>query len=252
MKASLLHIVLSILSKRRFSGLMKLRNSEKICDQLMKYDPHVVEIIQFGSSVYAPKYAVDLDLFVFTKSKKEWAGYFDAVEELNLPYNTDIVVNEINEQLDKSFAVSVFGAHKVLYGDGSFLEKCFSEIDPTFEEAFIAVQSSRKYMEDALEADNELLKDRHIRNAFNGLFHASRLAAMTYLSTEDGRWGRIKRNLPKPYQEEFEEQINTLHIEYFYSGNYPEENVQKEFKRWANKVEKFISRLKTDIFQNTF
>jgi len=158
--------------------------------------------------------------------------------------NTDIVVNEIDERLDKCFAVSVFGAHKVLYGNGHCLEKYFSEIDPTFEEAWAEFENAKDIFKLGLKTEEELRQERLFRNAFNGLFHASRLAAMTYLSTEEGRWEIIKRSLPKAYRDEFEKYINTLHVEYFYRGNFPEENVEKEFEKWTQKVEKFISKLK--------
>ena len=39
---------------------------EGICKRLVGYDKDIVEIIQFGSSVYAPEYARDLDLLVIT------------------------------------------------------------------------------------------------------------------------------------------------------------------------------------------
>ena len=61
-------------------------------------------------------------------------------------------------------------------------------------------------------------KDRRIRTAFNSLFHAARIAAMSYLATENARWGGIKRRLLQLYRAEFEEFINTLHIDYFYNG----------------------------------
>ncbi len=51
-----------------------------------------------------------------------------------------------------------------------------------------------------------------IRVAFNGLFHEARVAAMTYLAVENSRWDGIKRRLPSPYREEFENFINILHI----------------------------------------
>ena len=50
------------------------------------------------------------------------------------------------------------------------------------------------------------------RTAFNSLFHAARIAAMSYLATENARWGGIKRRLPQLYRAEFEEFFNTLHI----------------------------------------
>ena len=63
---------------------------------------------------------------------------------------------------------------------------------------------------------------------------------MSYLAIENARWGGIKRRLPQPYRNEFEEFINTLHIDYF--GNYPE-NYEEAFEKWHEKVEDFVRRL---------
>ena len=217
---------------------------ETICSRLAKYDSKIVEIIQFGSSVYAPESARDLDILVFTKQKKDYSGYLDAVDGSELPYDVDVVVKEMDGHFDKDFAVSVFGAHKVLYGDGHCLEKQLSEIDPTFEEAYSAVRVAQRNMEDAKESEALEEQDRHIRIAFNELFHASRLASMTYLSTEEARWGRLRRNLPQPYRKQFREYIDTLHVEYFYDGKYPRENVEAEFEKWTQEVEQFITSLR--------
>jgi hypothetical protein len=63
-----------------------------------------------------------------------------------------------------------------------------------------------------------------------------------HLAVENSRWGRIKRELPQPYREEFDAFIKTLHISYFYNGNYPED-YENEFERWYKRVEDFIRRL---------
>jgi len=150
----------------------------------------VEEIIQFGSSVYAPEYARDVDLLVITNKKKEYGGYLDSFEDFS--FTVDVVVKEVGEVLKSDFAFHVLGAFEVLYGDGRYL-----------------------------------------------------IAVMAYLATEDTRWGRTKRRLPKLYRKEFEEFINTLQIEYFYNGNYPE-NYKDEFEKWQDKVKVFVERLELE------
>jgi len=54
--------------------------------------PEIVEVIQFGSSVYAPEHARDVDLLIITKNPRDYDGYLDAVEEVSPPFNVDIVV----------------------------------------------------------------------------------------------------------------------------------------------------------------
>lgn len=219
---------------------------EAICNRLIEYDAGIAEIVQFGSSVYAPDSANDLDVLVFTEKNKDYSGYLDAILELNLPYDVDVVVKEMDEHLGESFAVSVFGAYRILYGDGHCLERQFSEADPTYQEALATVKAGRRYMDIAFEAGDELMKDRHIRDAFNALFHAARLAAMTYLSTEQTRWGRLRRSLPGPYRREFKIYIDTFHLKYFYDGRYPKEDVGAEFQNWMQEVEQFIRKLEAE------
>jgi hypothetical protein len=91
------------------------------------------------------------------------------------------------------------------------------------------------------------VRDRHLRVAFDTLFHAARLASMIYLSTDIGRWELIGRKLTEPYKTIFNEFINTLHIKYFYNGEYPRENIEEEFSRWVRKVEEYISKLELEV-----
>jgi len=58
-----------------------------IVRKLLEYDPEIVEIVQFGSSVYAPEHARDLDLLIITGSirerdlRGEFYKWFRRVEE---------------------------------------------------------------------------------------------------------------------------------------------------------------------------
>jgi hypothetical protein len=171
---------------------------EKITRCLREYDPNIVEIIQFGSSVYSPKQARDLDLIVFTKKKKDYIGYVDKILEL-LPYDVDIIVKEVGETLrNKHIVISAFAANKLLYGDGAYLKEIFSHFDPRIEDAYEALKSAENHIKDASSQPTEGLKDiRYVRLAFNELFDAARIASMVYLSTEQTRWGKIKNSLPK-------------------------------------------------------
>ena len=210
---------------------------EEICKRLLGYDKDIVEIIQYGSSVYAPEHARDLDLLVITKDKKEYGGYLDCLADL--PFDVDVVVKGVGEKLRRIY--NILGAFVILYGDGRYLKEMTKDSDPSFEDAKAMLVAAKDYLKMGKEAGGDV-KDVHIRNSFNSLFHAARIAAMSYLATENARWGRIKRRLPQPYRNEFEEFINTLHIDYFYNGNYPA-NYEEEFEKWHKKVEDFVRRL---------
>jgi len=51
----------------------------QICEALLRADPDILAVVQFGSSVYAPELALDLDLLVITKRKKDDGVYWNAV-----------------------------------------------------------------------------------------------------------------------------------------------------------------------------
>lgn len=224
---------------------------EVLCGRLLKYDPNIVEIVQFGSSVYAPEHAKDVDLLIITKQKKPNVGYLNVIYEENLPFDVDVSVFELNQQIGESFLRNVLGACDVIYGSEEHLIKLSKRLgDPTFEEARSYLRGSKEDMELAGKASNAYDRDRRIRSAFNNLFHAARLASMTYLSTETTRWGKIRRQLPSPYKEKFDNYITILHIKYFYIGDYPENGLEQEFNRWLREVEEYINSLETETIKN--
>ena len=219
-----------------------------ICERLLERDPGIVEIVQFGSSVYAPDLSRDVDLLVISRDPKDYDAYLDAVDEADPPFNVDVVVIRLGQELREELIRGVLGAFNVLYGDGKYVLEYAKKLgDPTFKEARAALRAARDYLELALRTSDALLRDRHFREAFDSLFHAARIAAMTYLSTEVARWGLLRRMLPEPYNRQFREFIDVLHIKYFYNGEYPEDRVEEEFDRWHGMVEEFINSLEREV-----
>ncbi|RLE59440.1 MAG: hypothetical protein DRN53_07125 [Thermoprotei archaeon] len=88
--------------------------------------------------------------------------------------------------------------------------------DSSFEEAKSALRVAKAILVLSSTIDNPLDRDRLVREAFDPLFHAARIAAMTHLSTEVSMWGLIGKMLPESYREELKEIVNVLHIKYFY------------------------------------
>ena len=218
---------------------------ERICQRLLDYDPDIVEIVQFGSSVYAPRYARDLDLLVLTAKGKDYGGYLDCLDVLNLPFDVEVAVKEAGGELKESFALQVMGSCEILYGSGEHLKRMVGQLNPHFEEAKSYLRGTREILELAKRSANEYDKDMYIRMAFNGLFHAARTASTAYLATEESRWGRIKKGLPSP-KGQFEEFIKVLHLRYFYNGGYPED-FEAEFEEWWEKVEGFVRKLEGEV-----
>jgi predicted nucleotidyltransferase len=220
---------------------------ERIRDRLLEYDPEIVEVIQFGSSVYAPEHARDVDLLIITKNPRDYDGYLDAVEKVSPPFNVDIVVIGIGTKLREDFIRGVLGAFNILYGDGKHLLEYAKMLrDPTFDEARASQRVARRLFNLAKETSETLDRDRLFREAFDSLFHAARIAVMTYLSTEVSRWGLLRRILPEPYNKQFREFIDILHIKYSYHGDYPREDVDGEFNKWFSEVERFVETLEKE------
>jgi len=218
-----------------------------VCEKLLRYDPGIVEIIQFGSSVYAPDLSRDVDLLVISNDPKDYDVYLDAVDEANPPFNVDIVVVKPGQELREELIRGVLGAFNILYGSGRYILEYAKRLgDPTFEEARSALRVAQRILKLALETREPLDRDRLFREVFDSLFHAARIAAMTYLSTEVARWGLLRRMLPEPYNRQFREFINVLHIEYFYNGEYPKDGIEEEFNKWYRVVEEFINSLERE------
>ena len=139
---------------------LSVEMKEVICKRLVGYDKDIVEIIQFGSSVYAPEYARDVDLLVITKDKKEYGGYLDCLADL--PFDVDVVVKEVGEKLRRAY--NILGAFVILYGDGGYLKEMTADFDTGFDDARAALKVAVRYMKDASEEEEEEVKDMHIRN----------------------------------------------------------------------------------------
>ena len=215
-----------------------------VCERLLKCDPSIVEIIQFGSSVYAPDLSRDVDLLVVSKDPKDYDVYLNAVDEVTPLFNVDIIVVKSGQELREELIRGILGTFNVLYGSGEYILEYAKRLgNPSFEEARSALRVAQHILRLALGISHPLDRDRLFREAFDSLFHAARIAAMTYLSTEVAGRGLLRRMLPEPYNRQFREFINVLHIRYFYNGEYPKDRVEEEFNKWYRIVEEFIKTL---------
>ena len=216
----------------------------KICKALLKVDPEIVAIVQFGSSVYAPDLALDLDLLVVTRSKKDSKVYWDAVWSSGQPFWVDVVVVEQGEQLGFiSAAVRAFG--RLVFGDKQVVQEVTKEMPvPTFDEARRVLRAGETYLRDATQEQDSVIRETHYRNAFNALFDAARLAAMAFLLTEETRWGILANRLPDPFDQRFRSIIYDLHVAIFYRRELPLD-VEAEFERQRERVRQFIDDLET-------
>ncbi|MBI1927072.1 hypothetical protein HYR99_22865, partial [Candidatus Poribacteria bacterium] len=183
----------------------------QICEQLVQADPDILAIVQFGSSIYAPESARDLDLLIFTRDRKAYGVYDDAT--LDFPLPIDPVPHSIDRPLGGYLAASVVAWGKLLYGERYTVERMIEKMPvPTYDEARQEVSIAGDYVQLAKHESHDFRREAHYRTAFNTLFDCARLAAMAYLNTDQTRWGELRRQLPEPYREQFRQIINHLHI----------------------------------------
>ncbi len=212
------------------------------CLALKEADNDLIDVIQFGSSIYAPDLARDIDLLVTTKAKKDEDLYWDIFSDLDL--GVDVLVRTPEQPMGRDIAANVKLLGNVLFGDGETLKQAevFMEI-PTYERARKSAQTADTNLASAQQAKDPLLRDEYYRISYDRLFDASRYAAMAFLSTANSRWGQLRHGLPAPHNEQFRGFINKLHIQYSYDGNYPQQDPDRAFTQARREAEQFIASL---------
>jgi hypothetical protein len=102
---------------------------------LRRADPEVVSVVLFGSAVYAPDLARDLDFLVISHNPKEQQRYQDAALQVAQGWEVDVIVCKVGEKVrGLAGAVRAFG--KVLWGDERWLWEVTKDMPvPTFEDA---------------------------------------------------------------------------------------------------------------------
>lgn len=214
----------------------------QLCRALGEADSDIIDIIQFGSSVYAPELARDIDLLITTTAIKDEDLYWEAFDDLDI--GVDVMVRTPGKVIGEDIAASVRLLGEVLLGDGETLKEAeVYMVPPTYDRARLSLETADTNLNAARKTKNEILKNEYFKVAFNRLFDAARNAVMAFLNTENSRWGQLRRALPKPYNEQFRRIVNTLHILYSYDGQYPEDNPDEAFMRWRKEVEQFIDEL---------
>jgi len=215
---------------------------QRIIRALRTNDPDIIEIVQFGSSVYAPRLARDVDLLVLTRAKKDYGVYLDATE--GYPKNVDIVVQEPGENIAPDIALSILTFGKTLYGNGMTRKEAMKTMPvPTFEKAHKAIRMAEQDLARGHQETDEDFRDARFKLAFDLLFDAARYAAMTFLATDETRWGDLPKKLPAPFNTQFREFISFLRVQFNYQGTYPKDRVDEAFQEWRGKVSAFVDAL---------
>jgi len=218
----------------------------KVCQAILDNDADVVAIVQFGSSIYAPFSALDVDIFVVTKKRKDYGVYLDAT--VDVPFPVDVIPLEADGKINRELASAIKGASRLLYGDAEIVERMVKDMPvPTYDEARELLLNADEDMQAAPNEPTSLRQESRYRTAFNTLFDAARLAAMAFLNTEETRWGQLRGQLPPPYDGRFRQIIDTLHVEYFYLRHIPLVSVSTEYQHWRDIVSQFINDLEFQV-----
>ena len=217
------------------------RELDNLCETLRAADADIRDIVMFGSFVYAPSLAQDIDLVVTTTKRKDYGVYLDAVADF--PINVDVIARQPGEKIGDRIAWGIKAVGQVLAGDGETLEEVRGTPVLPFERLRKIFCLADEHLSNAQNAQDPYIKDDAYKDAFNKLFDVARNAAMAYLGSEQTRWGQLRRALPQPFSERFREIIDTLHINYGYDGNYPIDDVDEEFQRCRDLVEQFVDDL---------
>jgi hypothetical protein len=214
----------------------------QLCKNLKEADADLVDIIQFGSSVYAPDLARDIDLLVTTRSKENEEFYWDTFADLEL--GADVIVRTPGQPMGKDIAASIRLMGNLLCGDGQTIKEAeVYAATPMFDRARIILETADANFASAQQTTHVIEKDEFSKVAYDRLFDAARYAVMAYLNTDNARWGQLRHLLPSPFDQEFRRIINTLHIQYSYDGNYPQNDPDGTFAKWRQEVGQFIQRL---------
>lgn len=215
---------------------------QRLVRALRANDPDIIEIVQFGSSVYAPRLARDVDLLILTRAKKDYGIYLDATAGHSK--NVDVMVKEPSESLSADIALAILAFSKTLYGSGRARKEAKKTLPvPTFEKARKAIRMAEQDLVRGHQETDEDFRDARFKLAFDLLFDAARYAAMTFLATDETRWGELPKKLPAPFNKQFRELISFLHVQFNYQGTYPKDRVDETFQEWRGKVSAFIDAL---------
>jgi hypothetical protein len=77
--------------------MVKFNRLRRVVERLLRYDPGIVEVVQFGFSVYAPRYARYVDLLVITRDVRKYDCCLDVSNPEDAPFNVDVLVFEVGK-----------------------------------------------------------------------------------------------------------------------------------------------------------
>jgi hypothetical protein len=224
---------------------------ERLAATILAADPAARDAVLIGSAIYAPEQARDYDIVVTSTVPAEARdqirrGITAALEE-QTDKEIDLVLRAPGDPIQGLArgilaGAVIFGAGETMNEASGFLEREGDWILNSFEEASAYLQSARENLHIALRHSTGLVRDVHFKHAFDDLFHAARIAALTFMGSDKSGWGKIDKNLPPPFNEQFQAFVGTLHVLYGYEGHFPrgKKEVVEEFRQWEAAIQQFV------------
>jgi len=220
-------------------------NYNFIIEKLLEADNSIKEIVLFGSAIYKPDTAKDIDLIILTELDRsellELVMDFDDIENLDV-----VIVNDVSE-ISKSLHMSILVFGVLLYGEGKIFEhiKEVIEVPNDFKEAIAYFGLARNDLKSAFKQKQQIQQEIMVSSAFNKLFDATRTGVQIFLCSEITRWGQLKKKLPAELKSKFGKIIDNCHMKYGYEKRFPttKKEIEDEFKKWDEYVGKFINEL---------
>ena len=97
------------------------RELDNLCATLYAADADIRDIVMFGSFVYAPSLARDIDLLITTTKRKDYGVYLDAVADF--PIDVDVIARQPGERIGDRIAWGIKAVGQILAGDGQTIEE---------------------------------------------------------------------------------------------------------------------------------
>ncbi len=222
---------------------------QRLATTIRGVDPDARDAVLIGSSVYAPELARDHDLVLTTaapavKRDELWSALVEALAQ-GTGGPVDLILRAPGEPIGQLALALMAG--RVVLGQGETVAeaRAFYEeaggVAHAFEEADSCLHAADATW--GLSQTERVAQHRRRLQmvAFDELFHAARIAALTYLGREDDRWGGLDRVLPAPHGAEFKQMVAVLHMRYGYEGNMPAGREDEEFTLWRQRAVAFVN-----------
>jgi hypothetical protein len=222
---------------------------KEFCKELLKIDEHIKEIIQFGSSVYAPRYAnsqccKDIDVFIFTERKKNsnetryntrYSKNRATLQEKFKIDKLDIFDNLNRRDFLSLHLYSIFGFGEVIHGSGAYIRNEIKKRPPT------SINVEEKITRLIYKAKNvRMIEKEEYNDEFNDnlreLYYVVIEVSGRYLSI--AKLNNLKRNLLSSFERFYKDLYLALPLQ-FRSKN----EFLKVFNYWHKEVKNYIEEL---------